>query len=240
LTYFVAFFWFLGILIYNQSFKFSLESLPTFGTRVLLEVILTYVSIRAITTSSRSTFSFVRTGTMPLLLLVDIYFGYTISTMQIFGISTIVLAILFLFKNHGLEKRGIGYVVASTLLAAVTISLFKYDISHYNSVAAEQFLTIGFLLVYFYIAAYYYSKKNPLRLLLRPIFFVQSLGDGFAGVLGSFAYSFAPASLVVAVLRSSAILFSMLSGNVYFHEKNLILKILVASLLVFGIVLLGR
>jgi hypothetical protein len=121
LTYFVAFFWFLGILIYNQSFKFSLESLPTFGTRVLLEVILTYVSIRAITTSSRSTFSFVRTGTMPLLLLVDIYFGYTISTMQIFGISTIVLAILFLFKNHGLEKRGIGYVVASTLLAATEL-----------------------------------------------------------------------------------------------------------------------
>ena len=240
LTYFVAFFWFLGIILYQQDFKFSWESLPTFGTRVLLEIILTYVSIKAIVESSRSTFSFVRVGTMPLLLLVDIFTGYQISIPQILGISTIVLAVLFLFKNHGLEKKGIGYVVASTILAVVTISLYKYDISYYNSVATEQFLTIGFLLIYFYVAAYYSSRKNPLKLLLRPLFFMQSFGDGFAGVLGSFAYSFAPASLVVAVLRSSAILFSMLSGNVYFHEKKLLLKIFVASLLILGIILLSR
>ena len=176
---------------------------------------------------------------MPLLLLVDIYSGYAISIAQILGIGVIILAILFLFKNHGIEKRGISYVILSTLLAVVTISLYKYDISHFNSVATEQFLTIGILLIYFYIAAYYSSRNNPLKLLLRPIFFIQSFGDGFAGVLGSFAYSFAPASLVVAVLRSSAILFSMLSGNIYFHEKKLILKILVSSLLVLGITLLG-
>ncbi len=240
LTYFTAFFWFLGIIIYQQDFKFSIESLPTFGTRVLLEIILTYVSIRAIVESSRSTFGFVRVGTMPLLLVVDIFFGYQITFAQFLGIGVITAGVLLLFANHGIEKRGIGYVILSTLLAVITISLYKYDISHFNSVAVEQFFTIGILLVYFYIAAYYYSRSNPLKLLLRPIFFAQSFGDGMAGVLSSFAYNFAPASLVVAVLRSSAILFSMLVGNVYFHEKKLLLKIFVAILLVLGIVFLGR
>ena len=240
LTYFVAFFWFLGIVLYQQNFQFSWASLPTFGMRVFLEIILTYVSIKAIIESSRSTFSFVRVGTMPLLLLVDLLSGYQISLIQIMGIGIIALAILVVFKNHGLEKKGLGYAALSTLLAVATISLYKYDISHFNSVATEQFLTIAILLAYFYVAAFISSRKNPIKLLLNPVFFAQSFGDGFAGVLGSFAYTFAPASLVVAALRSSAILFSMLVGNVYFKEKKLLLKFFVASLLVLGIIFLGR
>lgn len=240
LTYFVAFFWFLGILLYQGGFQFTPASLPTFGARVVLEIILTYVSIRAIVESPRSTFGFIRTGTMPLLLLVDLLAGYSIGYVQIFGIGIIVSGLLLLFMNHGLEKRGAGYAVLSAVLAVGTISLYKYDISHFNSVATEQLLTIGILLIYFYIAAYYHSRENPLRLLLRPVFFAQSFGDGFAGVLGSFAYSFAPASLVIAVLRSSAVFFAMLMGNVYFHEKKFWLKTFVAGLFILGIIFLTR
>ena len=107
---FLNMFWgtliFFGIAFFiRKTFSFSLESLPTFGIRAILEILQAHISVLAITIADRSTFSFVRTGTIPLLLAVDIMLGYTITTGNIIGIIIIALGFLILFINHGIQQN---------------------------------------------------------------------------------------------------------------------------------------
>lgn len=62
--------------------------------------------------------------------------------------------------------------------------------------------------------------------------------QGLAFLAESFAYSFAPASIIMAAKRSSATTWSMLSGQFVFSEKNFLFKITVFVALVAGILLL--
>lgn len=238
LSLFWGTFWFLGIILWKNAFLFSLDSLPTFITRVILEIVQIHIATVAIVKADRSTFSFIRTLTIPLLLLTDIGLGYTFGFNQFIGIGLILFSLLMLFLNHGISKTGIGFVFLSAIGSVVTISLYQYDIRHFNAVEAEQFLISAILLLYFFLLDVHFKKENPLKLMKQKIFFFQSFSDGLGGVIESFAYLFAPAAIIVAAKRSTAVLWSVLVGNFYFHEKNLILKIVLFLVLGAGIVLL--
>lgn len=222
---FLMIFWgailFLGIIIWKASFDFSIASLPTFIPRIFIEVILISVSLKALIVVDRSTFSFIRTATAPLLLVVDLFIGYHISRMQIIGMSIILLTLIFLFLNRSINKNGIKLVVWSSILPVVTISLFKYNITYYNSVEAEEFLIASTLLTYLFFMAIKYGKKNPIRFLMKPYFFKQSLSEGIGMILNSFAYMFAPASVITLAKRSSSVFWAILSGNKFFMSKIL-------------------
>lgn len=231
--------WFLGIILYKWQFVFSLESLPTFLVRLVAEIILTHITTIAIIRSDRSTFGFVRTGTIPLLLLADLILGYTLTFSQVTGMVILVMVLLFAFLNHGLRKEGLRFVVLATLLPVLSTALYKYDITHFNSVEAEQFIVQLAMLIYLFVMAMRSSRENPLVLLTKPAFFVQSFAAGIGGVLISFAFVFAPASTVMAAKRAVAVLWAILSGNLYFREKGLIEKILLFAIVTVGIILLA-
>jgi len=239
---FLLFFWgaifFLIIILWKGSFDFSLASLPTFIPRVLLEIILLPIALRAIVVAERSTFSFIRIATLPLLLGVDLFMGYSVSKFQMIGIGIIVLTLVILFINHGINKKGIKLVVWSTILPVATISLFKYNITYYNSVEAEGFLVTTILLLYFFFMAVKFADENPVRFLAKPLFLKQSLSEGVGMVMINFAYMFAPASVITSAKRSSSVFWAILSGNKIFHEKHIVLKLTMFVLLVTGIVLL--
>lgn len=229
------------LLIYSLTwgeFRFAWESLPTFGLRLILETILLFFTLQATITADRSTFAFLRTFTIPLLLVVDIALGYAISIPQIFGISLIVIALLILLLNHGLSRRGKILSLLSALTAVATISLYKYNITNFNSVEADQALTHIFLLIVIVIAAKVHTDENVTRQMFRPLFFAQSLLAGVATVLMSFAFLFAPASVIMAVKRSLEILGAIVSGRTYFHEKHVLLKLLACALVAGGITLM--
>ena len=230
---------FFGILIFEHRFVFSLQSLPTFLLRAVLEVVLAHATILAITRADRSTFSFIRTGTLPLLLGVDIALGYTVTVPQMAGIGIIVLSFLLLFINQGIRTQGMKYVVFTTIMAVATISLYKYNISHYNSVAAEQLLICLILLLYFFIKATWVAKENPFHFLRQPIFFSQSLAEGIASALISFAFLFAAASVMATAKRSLGMLWALLSGNFYFKEPEAGIKLFVFVLICFGLTLMA-
>lgn len=233
-----GFFWFAGIILYKQSFVFAVASLPTFSLRFLLEILQVHAGVRAVTLADRSTFGFVRTGTLPLLLGVDLLLGYPVASTQIAGVAFIVVSLLVLSLNHGIQKQGLGYVAYSTVGAVLTISLYKYNITRYNSVEAEQFAMHLLLLIYFYIVALRVGKENPLRLLRQKIFFTQSFAAGIGSAVVSFAYLFAAASVITSAKRSFSVLWSILSGNWYFHEQHIVVKLISFCLLVAGVVLL--
>ncbi len=242
---FLHFIWglllFAGIAVFRDgAFVFSAASLPTFVVRAMLEIFQLHLTLVALASADRTTFGFVRTGTIPILLLLDVAFGYTLGASQAIGIGFIMIALVALFLNHGIRRPGLGFVIATTVNAALTLSLYKYHITHFNSVAAEQLIINVILLCYTTGLALFVSNERPWRFLARPIFLIESLASGIGSVIESFAFGFAPASIVLAAKRSSSVFWATVSGNVVFHERHLLLKLSAFLLLATGLVLLVR
>ncbi len=232
-------FFLFSILFIKKEFLFSVSSLPVFLPRAVLEVILAHISVRAITTADRSTFSLVRIGTIPLLLAVDLMLGYRIGKTELLGLFAIISALLLMFRSRSISKKGIRLVIASAILAVATLSLFKYDITHFNSVEAEGFLINGILLLYFFFMARTVAKENPLARLSEPRLLLQSLVAGLGGILANFAYLYASASVMTAATRAFSVLWAILSGNVYFKEKHAAAKFATFCFIAVGLVLLA-
>lgn len=227
-----------GIILWPESFTFSLASLPTFIPRVILEIIQATATVLAITRADRSTFGMIRVITIPLLLGIDTVLGYEIPPLQIAGMGVMIAALLIVFSYKGIKKTGMGYALFTAVNGAVSISLYKYDISHFNSVAGEQIIVFCALLLYFFFMARYVGKERPIAMLFRLPLFSQSCAQAVSGILDSFAYTFAAASVIVAAKRSSAVLWSIVSGRTYFKEKNLLMKLVLFIILAIGIALL--
>jgi len=237
----VASWFFFGILILLRGrLAFDLASLPTFALRAGLEIVQIYVSLKAMELSSRSTNSFIRSSTIPLLLVIDIFFVHApIGGWQIMGIAAIVLAILALSTNRGIERRGLAFVMLAAINAATTLSLYKYNISRFNSIEAEQFFMISILIAFLAISAWRRYGERPWTLLCTPALAGQSVMSGVGVVLVSAAFAFLPASVATAVERSGAVFFSILTGRVVFHEKHLATKLSACALIALGIVLIA-
>ncbi len=226
------------ILFFPASFSFSWASLPTFAIRTVLEVVQAHVTILAITRADRTTYSFFRLLTLPLLLAVDVALGYAIHPQQLLGMGLIMPALMSLFFGRVTSRAGIGFVLFSALNAVATLSLYKYDIAHFNSVVGEQFPIYLVMFGYFIGMAWYTARENPFARLQNPLFFFQSIEDGLGGVLQSFAYHFGPASIITAAKRSFAVLWSMIAGHTYFQEKNIWAKGLFLLVVSAGIALM--
>lgn len=240
---FLTFFWSTPLLLLwgtvgPGTFVFSLESLPTFALRVVLEIGVIYAGVHALVAADRSTFSFLRTLTIPLLLLVDLALGYTVAAGQIAGMALIVTAAFLLAARNGLSAHGKRFALLSALLAVGTISLFKYNITHYNSVEAEQFFLHLIMIVAIWMTAYMYTGENVFRALTKRPLLVQSILAGVASVFLSFAFFFTTASVVTTVKRSVEILGSIVLGRTYFHEHHILLKLFSAALILGGITLI--
>src|SRR3989338_3870018 len=90
----------------------------------------------------------------------------------------------------------------------------------------EQFYIFLVLLLFFYLVSHFIKKERPLRLLKQPLLSFQAMGQGLGGVFGSFAYPFAPASVILAAARSSGVFWSVIAGSSYFHEKHVLVKVI--------------
>jgi drug/metabolite transporter (DMT)-like permease len=221
-----------------DTLVFSFESLPTLVPRIILEITLFFITLHAILKADRSTFAFLRILTLPLLVFTDIALGYSISVAQIAGISLVVFAFLFLFTHHGFSRQGKMLGIISAILAVATISLYKFNITHYNSVEVEQtIMGISIMLTLFFVA-WIRAKENLFQYLFKPLFFLQSISAGLGSVLINFAYLFGPASLITTAKRSFSILMAIASGNQYFGEKNLRIKLFAFFLISAGILLM--
>lgn len=225
-------------LINPSSFRFSWQSLPTFSLRLILEIIQIYVTVIAIAKADRTTFSFIRSITIPLILLVDVFLGYSLRLNQIIGIAILFIAFIITFADHSIRKKGLLLVIICSLNSVITISLYKYNITHFNSFVAEQLIITFFILISALIASLIKEHKNPFKLLLKKPFFFQSIFSGSAGFIESAAYTFLPASIAVAIVRASGIFWSTIFGKVYFKEKHIYHKIAIVAVIITGFIFL--
>lgn len=229
---------FLGmIFVTNSKFSYNLEGLPFFLLRLVLEITQCEIVYRSIFKTDRTTFGFARILTIPLLLLVDVALGYSLSNYQYLGIGIISTALLAYFGVEHLKGKGVRLAMISSVISVLTISLYKYDISHYNSIAVSQFV-MAFALSLIYGIRVLCSKRD--RKLFKQLkdhkmLSLVFVSSAISTTLISYAYSLAPASLVLALSRASAVVWTLLSGTFYFHEKKVLKKVFICAILVLGL-----
>lgn len=222
---FLSVFWFTIFLIIfvaiGASFHFSKDSLPYFVPRLIIEIMIAQLGAIAIHKAQLSTFSFLRQITIPLLLVVDIIVGYEIGAAKMLGMLVIFGTVIYLLGDKTLSKKGSKYIVAIALLSVINLSLFKYDITHFNSVAAEQIVVGLCLTAYFTVAGWLHKREKTWEYLYKARTEIQSLLTGFGTTIGSFAFIYVPASVATTYSRSTELLFAILFGNIAFHERKL-------------------
>ena len=230
---------FIIIAFVRSDFVFSMASLSTFSLRAFLEIFQSHVTLLAVIYADRSTVGFLRVLTLPLLLVVDVILGYVISSKQMAGVGLIIVTLFVLFATQKINRRGIYLVLFTALNAVATISLYKYNITHYNSVTAEMIIMGTILCLYFLTAGYVANKEDIFKeVFAKPIFVLQSLLQGTGTAFDAFAYSFAPASVISTAKRSASTILTMISGKLVFSERHMIVKSAAVVFLIIGIILL--
>lgn len=242
---FLELFWGLVIVAstvaFGAEFKLDLaHSWPTMLIRLALEIVMIYSIAEATVKADRSTIGFMRLITIPFILVVDIALGYHLSWLQLAGIVLMFVGLVAAFRHTKMKGRGAGLAALSGFMGVGTVSLYKYDITHYNSVAAEQIIVLGCLVLITYTVAWWRSRRSPWRLLYHPNTGTQALANGVAVALESFAYSLAPASLVMTYKRSFALLWSLVFGSMRFHEHSLKRKLMAAVFMLASVFLLAQ
>jgi hypothetical protein len=239
---FLGFFWglllLLSTLAFGATFRVTLASLPTLTLRIILEAALTYTLAESTVRADRTTSAFLRLLTIPLLLVVDISLGYHFTSLQLAGVGLMFAALLLAFGKNASSQRGAWYAVLGAILAVGTVSLYKYDITHFNSVVGEQSVVLTVLLAWFFGLSMR-KGRNPLRLLLRPETGTQSLANGISIALEAFALSLAPAAVIITLKRSFAVIWAIVFGGTYFHEHSLGRKISSGALLAASLALIA-
>lgn len=225
-------------IILGANFTFNIASYPTFLTRLVLEVILAHISVLGIIRAERSTFAYLRLLTIPLVLIIDLALGNSLSLLQIIGINLIFFGLFILLFKNPKSSRGVWTVLASAVIASITLSLFKYDITRYNSVAAEQLLITLAVVVYFYIASIVKKQRVDLSLLVKPKTALQSLSSGLETAFVSFAFYYAPTSVITVLKRTFAMFWAVLFGHKYFKEHGLVRKVFAGSFIIAGLIII--
>ncbi len=230
---------FLGLALFQKdSWMLSWQTFPFLLLRIILEIVQIHITLLAIVKAERSTFGFIRTLTIPLLLLIEILLGYRPGIFQILGMGIIVFVFSIIFLKHDFSAKGQKIVLCTAINAAFSLTLYKYLLTQNNSVVAQQFIVVTVILVYLLLRAWYEKKESPLRGFTKPKLLVQTGTQTIAFIADSFAYSFAPASIILAAKRSSAVLWAVLSGKNYFKETHSTIKIGIAMVLIIGIIFL--
>lgn len=231
---------FAGIVAFQpDAWKFSLASIPILALRIVLDCFQLYWTLKATAAATRGTFGLVRSATIPLVLIADLLLGYALGPWMLIGMGLIFSTLVILAALGDLDGKGLKYVALSAVNAAVTISLFKYNITHYNSVATEQVITMFFLAAVCFVLAKI-AKERISVVFRRPLLAVEGSALGGAGLLDAFAYMFIPASVAVTMIRALSVFWSIVFGKAYFKETHFVPKLVGCVVIVIGIALLAR
>lgn len=208
------------VLLGISQFQFSFASLPTFLPRLILELILSYIAIKALVRADRSTATIFSVLTVPFLLIIDIYLGYVTSPVTAFLIALSVVGVLtFSLRDRNISKHGIGFVLIASMLAVATTQLYKYNIENFNSVAAEQSITIS-VMALFYLVMALKKERHIAKVLWRKRVILQSISSGITVGLFSYAIYYLPPSIMIAAKRVIRMLWALVSGKFYFKEEH--------------------
>lgn len=220
------------------------ESLWLLSLRIILECIQAYITILAIRDTERSTYGFIRILTLPVLLVFDIFIGYSITMIQ--SICIIFMTWLLTYTlafDQWKTYRWWWYALFSAINAACTLSLYKYSLSHYGNTVIGDQLIITTIVCLFFSIWIYIVRPNKIRWLFYDTYFLwQGIAMAIGSVLMSFGYQYLLAVEVTMLTRVWWVFWSLVFGVIIFHEKHVyrkaiyvvILCILMSVVLFYG------
>jgi hypothetical protein len=215
------------------------ESWIYLGPRLALDIAIVWLGGTALGKIDRSTFGFFHLLTIPGLLIVDAVVGYAISLPSYIGIALILGALGYLFIFSGINTKNVYLVVVQSILAVITLSLFKYSIENYNTIASEQAVTVSALAVIYGFYTFFVSKENWKEVLFPKRHLAQATTSTIATMFGSYAYYFGVPSVITTVRRAGDVIVNIISGKMIFHETHLKKKLGVLIVVIAGLVLLA-
>jgi len=226
------------VCLFNKQIYINQDSFLLLAIRVVSEILQSYFTILAIKNADRSTFSFIRTLTIPLLLIIDLIIGYKFSFISIIGLWILIISffIIFLLKNK-INFKWWKYVLFTAINWAFTISLFKYSITFYwNSVEFDQIVVFSSVMFFYlyYLLKYKYKIPNIFK---DKLFLFQGISMGVAMVLISFSYLFLNSSIATAIKRWWEIFWSIIFWYKIFNEKNILFKFFIAIFIFIWLIL---
>jgi drug/metabolite transporter (DMT)-like permease len=222
-----------------DAWKFALESVPILAVRIALDCLQLFWTLKATAAATRGTFGLVRSATIPLVLMADLLLGYTLGPWMLVGMALIFSTLVILAALGDLDGKGLKYVALSAVNAAITISLFKFNITHYNSVATEQIIVLFFMTLVFLLLASI-KRESVMKAFRHPLLAAEGASLSGAGLLDSFAYTFVPASVAITMIRALSVFWSIVFGKAYFKETHFVPKLVGCVVIVLGIILLAR
>ncbi|MEO5927976.1 MAG: hypothetical protein ABIO72_04620 [Patescibacteria group bacterium] len=222
--------------LYKGSFVLVKETIPWLCILVVLCIAQTVLTLLAIQQATRSTFGLLRTLTIPILALLDALTGAAVSPLKFVAMGIMFVTMAWMEWSHTIERKGAGLVIATALNGAVTLALFKYILTAGTSVTAAQIVILlpGVL----FLAIWSRRGKRPSLKGKVKLMAVQTAAYGAATLVESYALLLAPASIMTAALRSSAVLWSVISGNKIFHEQDFKKKIIGSGVILLALALL--
>jgi len=217
------------------------ESIPLLWIRLILEILQSYFTIIAIKHCDRSTFSFIRILTIPLLVIVDIILWYQFTTYSLIWIWIILFSFLvFNIKLKTINFTWWYFVLFTSVNAVFTLSLFKYSISYYwNSLEIDQFIMLLWIFIFFIIYNYKKHKSCALKLIVEEkIFLLQWLTIWILSLLIGYSYLYLNASEARAITRAWEMFWATIAWTLFFKEKNIIKKLFFALCIIIWLIIM--
>jgi len=233
--------WLYKIYSWNIEFNFNYASIPLLCIRLLLEVTQSYITLIAIKHCDRSTFSILRVLTIPLLVIADMLLWYQFSSYSLIWIAIILFSfIVFNINTKTINWTGWYFAIFTAINAVITLSLFKYSLTHYwNSLEIDQGIMALGTVIFFLIYNYNRERKFWYYLLKKEkIFWIQWILMALTSIIISYTYVYLNASEATAVKRAWEMFWSVLAGFIFFQEKHLWKKILFALCIIIWLIIM--
>lgn len=233
--------WFYKIYAWNIELFFNIASIPLLVIRWILEISQSYITLIAIKHCDRSTFSILRILTIPWLVIADILLWYQFTTYSLIWIWIILLSfVLFNTNTKTINWKWWYFALFTALNAVITLSLFKYSLTHYwNSVEIDQWIMSLWIVIFF--IGYNYKKEKKLWFYLlkkEKIFWIQWILMALTSLILSYSYVYLNASEATAVKRAWEMFWSVLAWFIFFQETHLWKKILFTACIIIGLIVM--
>ena len=220
---------------------FNTASIPLLIVRLIFEVLQSYFTLLAIKQCDRSTFSILRVLTIPLLVIADVVLWYQFTSYSLIWIGIILFSFIWFNTNHRtINWKGWYFALFTAINSVITLSLFKYSITHYgNSLEIDQWIMALWTVIFFIWYNLKKERKIGLYLLKKEkIFWIQWILMALTSIILSYSYLYLNASEATAVKRAWEMFWSVLAGFVFFQETNFIKKILFALCIILGLIVM--
>lgn len=122
----------------------------------------------------------------------------------------------------------------------MTLSLFKYSISHYwNSVEVDQFIATLSILVFFLIYNFKKNKTCALKIILEEKqFLLQWLAIWLSTLVISYSYLYLNVSEATTIKRAGEMFWAIIAWALFFKESNLVKKLVFAFFIIIWLIIM--